>query len=518
MTREKELMAAWLGEGGGIVSVIDELPQRLMIKDRQSVYIACNEAYARDLGRPVAEIVGRTDADFFAPELAATYVQADQRVMRTGEALTLEEPFVIGDRHSWLRTSKKPLHDDKGEVVGVLVIFEDVTEQHELTESLRRHDWALTALHRAGEALIRAGSEEELIADVCAALTHDDEYPLCWIGWARDDEARTVEVTSTAGRATAYADGLHISWGDGPLGQGPTGRAIRENKVMVNNRAASQSSFNPWKERALKHGIAASIAVPLQAGDHAIGALTVYARNEDSFGEREIGLFQEFAGTLMFGIEARRNAAALEAARQSRVRQDEKLRGALEDALAAIAGVLEQRDPYTAGHQKHVADLAIAIGRELGLDAERLHALLLAATVHDLGKIEVPVEILTKPARLNPAEFALVKRHPEVGYQLLKRIEFPWPIADIIRQHHETIDGNGYPQGLKGDQILIEAKILSVADIVESISSDRPYRPALGLDQAITEIVKMRGTKLDPVVVDACLRVLSRGEFTPNTL
>lgn len=518
MTREKELLAAWLGEGGGIVSVIDELPQRLMIKDRQSVYIACNEAYARDLGRPADEIVGKTDADFFSPELAASYVQADQRVMRTGEALTLEEPFVIGDRHSWLRTSKKPLHDEAGEVIGVLVIFEDVTEQHQMTESLRRHDWALTALHRAGEALLRAGSEEELIADVCAALTHDDEYPLCWIGWARDDEGRTVQVASTAGRAAAYAQGLNISWGDNLLGRGPTGTAIRESRVMVNNRAASQSNFNPWKERALRHGIAASIAIPLLANGRTIGALTVYARNEDSFGDREISLFQEFAGTLMFGIEARRNAAALEAATRSRVQQEEKLRGALEDALATIAGVLEQRDPYTAGHQKHVAELAVAIGRELGLDAERLHALLLAATVHDLGKIEVPVEILTKPARLNAAEFALVKRHPEVGYQLLKRIEFPWPIADIIRQHHETIDGGGYPQGLTGDQILLEAKILSVADIVESISSDRPYRPALGLDQAITEIVKMRGTKLDPVVVDACLRVLARGEFSPNTL
>ncbi len=518
MTRDRELLAAWLGKGGGIVSVLDELPQRLMIKDRQSVYVTCNRAYARDLGRPVADIVGKTDADFFAPELAARYVQADRHVMTTGEPLTLEEPFVIGERHSWLRTSKRPLHDEAGEVIGVLVSFEDVTEQHLLTESLRRHDWALTALHRAGEALVRAGSDQELIENVCAALTHDDEYPLCWIGWAVDDADHSVRVAASAGRAAAYADGLNISWGNGPLGHGPTGSAIRENRVIVNNRAASQHSFAPWKERAREHGIAASISIPLQTRNHAIGALTVYSRSEDSFGDREIGLFKEFADTLMFGIEARRNAAALEAATMSRVRQEEKLRTALEDALGAIAGVLEQRDPYTAGHQKHVADLAVAIGRELGLDAERLHALLLAATVHDLGKIEVPVEILTKPARLNAAEFALVKRHPEVGYQLLKRVDFPWPIADIIRQHHESIDGSGYPLGLKGDQILLEAKILTVADIVESISSDRPYRPALGLDQAITEIVKIRGSKLEPTVVDACLRVLARGEFSPNTL
>lgn len=229
-------------------------------------------------------------------------------------------------------------------------------------------------------------------------------------------------------------------------------------------------------------------------------------------------MFGEFAETLMFGIEARRTAAALAEAEHNRARQDATLRQALEDALGAIAGVLEQRDPYTAGHQKHVAELATAIGREMGLDSETLHALHLAATVHDLGKIEVPVEILTKPARLSPAEFALVKRHPEVGYQLLKRVAFPWPIADIIRQHHEAMDGSGYPLGLKGQEILLEARILCVADIVESISSDRPYRPALGLDRAVEEITRMRGSRLDPAVVDACLKVIAAGGFSPSTL
>lgn len=207
-----------------------------------------------------------------------------------------------------------------------------------------------------------------------------------------------------------------------------------------------------------------------------------------------------------------------EAAIRDRAAQAGKLEKALEDTLAALAAVLEQRDPYTAGHQKHVSMLAVLIGKELGFDPGRLHAVSLASIVHDLGKIQVPVEILTKPARLSAAEFALVKQHPLVGYNILKTIDFPWPIADIVVQHHEALDGSGYPYGLIGDQILPEARVLTVADIVESMSSDRPYRAALGIDAAIKEITRLRGSKLDGDVVDACVRVLLRGEFSPNLL
>lgn len=207
-----------------------------------------------------------------------------------------------------------------------------------------------------------------------------------------------------------------------------------------------------------------------------------------------------------------------DAAIKAQVVQARKLEKVLDDTLAALAAVLEQRDPYTAGHQKHVGMLAVSIGRELGFDQDRLHALNLAAIVHDLGKIQVPVEILTKPARLNAAEFALIKQHPLVGYNILKTIDFPWPIADIVVQHHEVLDGSGYPFGLKGEQILPEARVLTVADIVESMSSDRPYRAALGIEIAIAEITRMRGSKLDCDVVDACVRVLRRGEFSPNLL
>lgn len=179
----------------------------------------------------------------------------------------------------------------------------------------------------------------------------------------------------------------------------------------------------------------------------------------------------------------------------------------LEDSFQALATMLEKRDPYTAGHQQRIADLAENIALELGLPKELAHGIRLAGIVHDIGKIQVPAEVLNKPGKLTDLEMSLIRLHPQVGYDILKAIKSPWPIPDVVLQHHERLDGSGYPQGLKADQIIIEARIIAVADIVEAMSSHRPYRAGLGLEAALAEITKQRGTQLDPDVVDACLRL-----------
>jgi putative nucleotidyltransferase with HDIG domain len=206
--------------------------------------------------------------------------------------------------------------------------------------------------------------------------------------------------------------------------------------------------------------------------------------------------------------------AALRNETAERQRYQERLRQSLEDTVRAVAATVEIRDPYTAGHQRRVAELASAIARELGLEAERVHGIYLAGVVHDLGKIHIPAEILSRPARLNRNEFNMIKTHPQVGHDILKDIEFPWPIARIVLQHHERLDGSGYPQGLRGDAILPEARILAVADVIEAMSSHRPYRPGLGLDRALAEIQAGRGTRYDPSAVDACLAVFEQRGFT----
>ena len=186
-------------------------------------------------------------------------------------------------------------------------------------------------------------------------------------------------------------------------------------------------------------------------------------------------------------------------------------------AIGSVAAVVEMRDPYTAGHERRVAVLACAIGRTLGMAPDTLYGLNLAAMVHDLGKVQVPAEILNMPRKLTPVEMSLIRQHAQAGYEVLKEVDFPWPIAEIVRQHHERLDGSGYPQGLGADQILPEARVLMVADIVESMMSHRPYRPSLGLDAALAEIQRESGRTLDPAAVDACVRLFREQGFTLPT-
>ena len=190
-----------------------------------------------------------------------------------------------------------------------------------------------------------------------------------------------------------------------------------------------------------------------------------------------------------------------------------RLEQALEATVQALSAVVESRDPYTLGHQRRVTTLARAIAEELGLEDERMRGLCVAAQVHDVGKIQIPIEILSRPGRLSAGEFALVKEHAEAGYQILKGIEFPWPVAQIVRQHHEKLDGSGYPLGLSADEIGVEARILCVADVVEAMASDRPYRPALGVEAALEEVKRHRGRLFDLAVVDACVCVMTRSDF-----
>jgi len=185
------------------------------------------------------------------------------------------------------------------------------------------------------------------------------------------------------------------------------------------------------------------------------------------------------------------------------------LRKALGGTIEAMALTVETRDPYTAGHQRRVSNLARGIATEMGVSEDQIQGVRMAGVIHDIGKISVPGEILSKPGKISQNEFGIIKEHPQVGYNILKTVDFSWPIAQIVLQHHERMDGSGYPNGISGENILLEARILAVADVVEAMASHRPYRPALGIDIALKEISKNRGSSYDPKVVDACLRLFN---------
>jgi len=190
-----------------------------------------------------------------------------------------------------------------------------------------------------------------------------------------------------------------------------------------------------------------------------------------------------------------------------------KLQKTMEGAINIIAKIVETRDPYTAGHQQRVSKLATSIAQEMLLSQDKIEGIKITALIHDIGKISVPAEILSKPSKLNEMEFGLIKNHPKIGYDILRKIDFPWPVAQIVLQHHERLDGSGYLNNLKADKILLEAKILGVADVVEAMSSHRPYRPAKGVSAALEEITQNRGILYDPEVVDICVRLFKEKGF-----
>ena len=192
---------------------------------------------------------------------------------------------------------------------------------------------------------------------------------------------------------------------------------------------------------------------------------------------------------------------------------NEELHGALMNTVRVAMILSEMRDPYTAGHERRVAEIGAAICVEFGFDKNRLEGIRVAGYLHDVGKIKVPAEILSKPGKLTANEYNLIKEHAQAGYDVLSRVHFPWPIAEVALQHHERIDGSGYPQGLKGENIIIEARILAVADVVEAMSSHRPYRAGLGIDIALAEIERGRDTIYDKNVVDICLTLFRKKGF-----
>ncbi len=215
------------------------------------------------------------------------------------------------------------------------------------------------------------------------------------------------------------------------------------------------------------------------------------------------------AGKLLESRSMVIDISARKQAEEERGHFAEQLQRSLLQAIRAIALTIEKRDPYTAGHQERVADLAVKIGREMGLDDDELEGIKLGALIHDIGKISIPAEILSRPGALEPELFSIIKTHPRSGYDIIGGIEFPWPLAEVVLQHHERMDGSGYPAGLKGDEIIIEARILAVADVVEAMASHRPYRAGLGFEKALEEVERGKGSLYDPVVVDACKKVFS---------
>jgi len=385
-------------------------------------------------------------------------------------------------------------------------VFEDITERKRSEEALLRVNRALKTLSKCNEALVHATAEAQLLGEMCRICVEIGGYRMAWVGFAEHGADKAVRPVAHFGHEHVYLERAAITWEDSERGRGPTGAAIREGKAQLVSDTATDPRYASWRTDAVRRGYGSTMALPLLSDGRAFGALNIYAGERNAFDEQEIALLEELASDLAFGIVTLRM-------RGVHAKNAERLQRSMESTVQTIAATVEMRDPYTAGHQNRVAELAAAIAREMGLPQSQIHGLHLASIVHDLGKIQIPAELLSKPTRLTQIEYEIIKTHAQSGYEILKDVDFPWPIAEIVRQHHERLDGSGYPQGLKADDILIEAKILAVADTIEAMGAARPYRPAVGIEVALQEVSRGRGTQYDSRVVDACLQLFREKRF-----
>ena len=301
-------------------------------------------------------------------------------------------------------------------------------------------------------------------------------------------------------------------------GAGVIGKVLRTGKPMIVN------DYQSWEGRHLDprcSQIRAVIALPLTFDGQVMGALGLAHTEEGkTFGKEDMAVFSRFAALASVVLLNETMCAQVqhELGERKRVweelqRKNDRLEETFAATINALATTIEMKDPYTAAHQRWVTRLACAIAGEMDLAQEQIEGLRLAGLIHDIGKMNVPAELLLKPRRLTEIEYEAIKIHPQSGYDIVKEIQFPWPIAQIVLQHHERIDGSGYPQGISGTEILAEARLLAVADVVESMSSHRPYRDAHGIDIALDEIARNSGILYDPDAVEACLGVFKDKGF-----
>jgi PAS domain S-box-containing protein/putative nucleotidyltransferase with HDIG domain len=405
------------------------------------------------LGMTPDDFIGKTDADLLDAEQFEMLRALKQQVIDSGEALHVEVPLT--DAHGTMTVydgSYVPRRDAEGNVTGILSYFRDVTESRRAEDLLARYQ-LLSSEARDIMLFVRASDGAIVEANAAAEAAY---------GYSREELLRlSINVFRSAL--------------DGPT-------------IDIQMKAAEAEGILFETEHQRKDGSSFPVEVSSRGATMIDGEKVLLSVIRD--------------------ITERKHAEA------ALIESTVQLKRTLQAAVAALGATTELRDPYTAGHQRRVSNLARAIAAEMELPNDRIEGLRVAAIIHDIGKVSVPADILGKPGKLTDIEFSLIKTHAQAGYDILKDINFPWPVARMVIEHHERIDGSGYPQMLIGENILLEARILCVADVVEAISSHRPYRPALGIDFALDEISRNRGTLYDANVVDACLRLFRTKEFS----
>lgn len=378
---------------------------------------------------------------------------------------------------------------------------------------IRRLGELRQVLSDVNHAMVHASAADTLFQAICEIVIKNTSLLLAWIGTV--NPAGTISRSAAAGTSTglSYMTQIAACLAGQEANCPPATIAVRERRVVLISNAADSDSRALAAGTVREASIVAEVAIPLCEKGNVVGVLAFASGSPDFFDDEILKLLEEIGQEISYCLEALNERQRRSQAEQRLQESVSRLKRAMIGTINVIGAIVEARDPYTSGHEHRVGELAAAIGAEMGLDSSHTEVLRIAGYVHDVGKISTPAEYLSKPGKLSKDEFNLIKEHAEQGYQILKGVEFDGPIALVARQHHERIDGSGYPQGLKNGEIILEARIVAVADVIEAMSSHRPYRASLSIDAALAEISAGAGVRYDRDVAAACMRLFREKNY-----
>jgi PAS domain S-box-containing protein/putative nucleotidyltransferase with HDIG domain len=431
-----------------------------------------------------------------------------------------KDKFIELQKKGYVRYENLPIETKQGErhyvefisnsyLVGSFEVIQcnirDISSRVRLEKINSELSMMYQVILRCNQVLIHEVTANALITQMCRVLVSSGGFLAAWVGYTPVKSEDLIHPIAAEGIDADYFDMMNSNI-EHKEPNWLVLKGIYSNKLFACQDLQHEEQNITERELALKYGFNSMAVIPIKSLKLTPYILVVYGHYTHELTDDLIALLHNLASDIAFGIDN------LEA-HADYLKLVENIDKSLNNTISAIASMVEQRDPYTAGHQRRVANLAVAIATDMGLSADQIIGLRMACVVHDIGKIHIPAEILSKPALLSEAEYEIIKTHPKAGWEVLKNIDFPWPIAEMVYQHHERLDGSGYPRGLKDNEILLESRILMVADVVDAMSSHRPYRPALGILQALQEIMQHKGTLYDERVVDACVKLFIEKKF-----
>ena len=469
-----------------LAAIMNASTESIFLMDLEGDLLAANESLAQRLGTDLETLLRGNFYEFLPSDVAKNRKLHVKQVIKSGKPLYFEDEGF----GRTILNSFYPIFDSKGQINRLAVIGMDITErkQAELLILVQRDlTMAISFSHQLDKALLQC-------LDTIIQLSEMECGGIYLIDQASGDLNlichRNLSPTFIKSVSHYKADSTYA-------------RLVLQGKPLFTRYSELDLPLN---QDDFAEKLRAFAVLPLIFENRVIGCLNLASKKLEDVSEINRKVLKNAVTLMGEGITRLKTEEELKLSYQ-------KLQKAIKNTIQAMALILEKRDPYTAGHQERVTKLACAIAEEINLSPEKIEGLYMAGIIHDIGKINIPTEILSKPGRLSEIELSLIKTHPQVGSDILKEMELPGEISSIVLQHHERMDGSGYPSGLSGKDITLEARILAVADIVEAMASHRPYRPALGLDKALKEITQNKGKLYDPEVVDACLKLFKEKGF-----